>query len=100
MVTGTRPFQGHNEISAALKRLSEAPIPPRKVQPELSPVWESVILRCLEREPEKRFASAAEVATALAGNRDSENLSQRRRFSGKVSDLRWLSPLSCYCSCW
>jgi serine/threonine protein kinase len=65
MVTGARPFQGDTPISAALKRLSEAPIPPRKFQPELSSAWESVIMSCLERHPEKRFASAAEVASAL-----------------------------------
>jgi eukaryotic-like serine/threonine-protein kinase len=65
MVTGARPFDGDTPISAALKRLSETPTPPRKFQPNLSPVWESVILQCLERDPEKRFANAADVVKAL-----------------------------------
>jgi eukaryotic-like serine/threonine-protein kinase len=73
MVTGARPFQGDTPISAALKRLSEAPTPPRKFQPELSPLWESVIVRCLERDPEKRFATAAEVAGALAVDHTEES---------------------------
>jgi serine/threonine protein kinase len=66
MVTGNRPFQGDTPISAAMKRLSEAPIPPRKFKPELSPAWESVILRCLERDPANRFASAEDVVERLA----------------------------------
>jgi TolB-like protein len=64
-------------MSAALKRLSETPTPPRKLQPDLSPVWETAIGRCLERDPAKRFASAAEVASALEVDRPGEALSPR-----------------------
>jgi hypothetical protein len=67
MVTVSRPFQGDTPMSAAIKRLSEAPIPQRRFTPTLSPVWESVILRCLERNPAERFANADEVSRALAG---------------------------------
>ena len=67
MVTGARPFQGHTPISAALKRLTETPVPPRRIRPGLSGVWESAILRCLERDPAKRFTSVAAVSTALTG---------------------------------
>lgn len=70
MVTGSRPFSGSTPISAAAKRLVELPPTPRKFDSTLSPVWESVILKCLEREPSKRFADAHEVADALASNID------------------------------
>jgi serine/threonine protein kinase/formylglycine-generating enzyme required for sulfatase activity/cephalosporin-C deacetylase-like acetyl esterase len=66
MVTGARPFEGDTPVSAALKRLSERPIPPRKLAPALEPVWESAILRCLERDPAKRFASAKEIESSFA----------------------------------
>ena len=66
IVTGARPFQGDTPISAALKRLTETPAPPRKFEPRLSGVWESVILRCLERDPARRFTSAEEVTDAFA----------------------------------
>lgn len=69
LVTGARPFQGDTPISAALKRLTETPVPPRKFQPGLSGSWESVILRCLERNPGERFATAAEVPAALRGQK-------------------------------
>lgn len=74
MVTGARPFRGDTPIAAALKRLSETPTPPQKLQPELSGRWESLILRCLEREPNKRFPSAAEFARALEVDHTLETL--------------------------
>ena len=65
MVTGARPFQGDTPISSAAKRLSEAPPSPRKFDSSLSPECSSVILRCLERDPARRFAKAEDVAKAL-----------------------------------
>jgi len=65
MVTGVRPFSGATPMSAAAKRLVEAPPSPRKFDPAFNSVWESVILRCLEREPSKRFAETQDVANAL-----------------------------------
>jgi serine/threonine protein kinase len=76
MVTGARPFEGDTPISAALKRLSETPTPPRKFQPKLSPEWESVILQCLERYPAQRFASPADVVKALEVDRPPAMLSK------------------------
>ncbi|HWY44236.1 MAG TPA: protein kinase [Candidatus Sulfotelmatobacter sp.] len=65
MVTGKFPFSGETAISMALKRLT-APAPsPREIVPGLEERWEEVILRCLEREPENRFASTEDVAIAL-----------------------------------
>ncbi len=65
MLTGERAFVGANPLSSAFKRLSEPPRPPREFAPNLSPAFESVILRCLERAPENRFAKAQDVADAL-----------------------------------
>jgi serine/threonine protein kinase/tetratricopeptide (TPR) repeat protein len=65
MVTGARPFTGDTPMAAAVRRLVEAAPTPRKFDPTLSQVWESVILSCLERDPEKRFANAEDVAKAL-----------------------------------
>jgi serine/threonine protein kinase len=64
MVTGVRPFEG-SSFSIASKRLAEPAPSPRKVEPNLSLVFESVVLRCLERDPQKRFAQAKDVSTAL-----------------------------------
>jgi serine/threonine protein kinase/tetratricopeptide (TPR) repeat protein len=69
MVTGQRPFHGDTPMSAAMKRLSEAPTSPRRLRPGLSLRWESAILRCLQRDPEERFTSAEDVGRALASDR-------------------------------
>ncbi|MGA8504742.1 MAG: protein kinase [Candidatus Sulfotelmatobacter sp.] len=68
MVTGVRPFAGDTPMSVAAKRLVEPPVSPRKFNPTLSAVWECVILRCLNRDPDKRFATPRDVAKALAGD--------------------------------
>jgi tetratricopeptide (TPR) repeat protein/tRNA A-37 threonylcarbamoyl transferase component Bud32 len=68
MVTAEKPFAGDSPMASAFKRLSEPPRAPRDYAPDLSPAWESVILRCLARDPRDRFAEARDVATALADN--------------------------------
>jgi eukaryotic-like serine/threonine-protein kinase len=67
MLTGELPFSGDTPLSTAIKRL-KAPAPSPKLRiPDLDEKWELVIARCLEREPEQRFASAEEVAETLRG---------------------------------
>jgi eukaryotic-like serine/threonine-protein kinase len=67
MVTGTWPFVGDNPLKVATKRLLEAPPSPRVRVPDLDPLWEATILRCLARQPEERFASPGDVVSALEG---------------------------------
>ena len=67
MLTGKIPFVGGSVITAAMRRLNEPAPSPRELVQDIEPRWESAILRCLEREPERRFASTSEVATALRG---------------------------------
>jgi tetratricopeptide (TPR) repeat protein len=65
MVTGRLPFDGATPLSVALIRLQQPAPSPRRWAPDLDPRWESVILRCLERDPALRYAGAGEVAAAL-----------------------------------
>jgi len=67
MVSGTQPFVGETPLSTAIKRLKEPAPSPRLQVPDLEARWETVILRCLERQPEDRFADASEVVDALRG---------------------------------
>lgn len=66
MVTGRFPFPADSGIAALMQRLTEPPASPRTFQPDLPLRWERTILRCLEREPHRRFANADEIAAALA----------------------------------
>ena len=67
MVTGRLPFEGDSPLSTVLKRFREDPASPLDHAPGLGPEWESVILRCLERDPHDRFASARDAVRALGG---------------------------------
>jgi eukaryotic-like serine/threonine-protein kinase len=67
MATGTRPFEDATPLSMAVKRLREDPVRPRQLAPDLDRHWEGVILRCLARDPERRFQSGDEVAKVLKG---------------------------------
>ncbi len=65
MATGRLPFEASTPRAAAEKRLHEEPLSPRASLPSLPARWERVILRCLAREPERRFASAGAALRAL-----------------------------------
>jgi serine/threonine protein kinase len=65
MFTGSQAFRAETAVALALKQLREAPPLPHDVEPSIPAVVERAILKCLEKEPEKRFQSVAELETVL-----------------------------------
>ncbi|HEY6762727.1 MAG TPA: Stk1 family PASTA domain-containing Ser/Thr kinase [Baekduia sp.] len=65
MLTGRVPFEGESAVTIALKQVSEAPLPPSALNPQLPPALEAVILRALEKDPARRFGDADEFIAAL-----------------------------------
>ena len=65
MLTGKTPFQGPNPFAIMNDRLMNNPIPPREVNPEISPELQEVIYRAIEREPQNRYSTANEMAWDL-----------------------------------
>jgi len=65
MLTGKTPFQGPNPFAIMNDRLLNNPIPPREVDPSISPQLQEVIYRALERDPKNRYATAKEFAWDL-----------------------------------
>jgi eukaryotic-like serine/threonine-protein kinase len=65
MVTGTLPFTGETPLVAAAKRLGEAPPRPEVTAPGLDARWSRTLLRCLAREPERRFQSSLDILPSL-----------------------------------
>ena len=65
--TGKRPFDASTNEEMARLRDKSAPTAPSQFVKELDPLIERVILRCLEKDPAKRPASALQVAAALPG---------------------------------
>ena len=89
MVTGELPFVGKSAFYTALKRLQEPAPSPRLHLSDLDPAWEKTILRCLEREPEKRFPSVRHVLRALGLTKAEEDAtSPIRLIESRVRRLR------------
>jgi serine/threonine-protein kinase len=65
MLTGDVPFHGPNAFAIMNDRLLNNPIPPRELNPEISPQLQEIIYRALERKPENRYASIREFAHDL-----------------------------------
>jgi serine/threonine-protein kinase len=73
MLTKRQPFAtAGTPLATVLRRRHDPPDPLRQHLPDVDPVWERVINRCLEREPQNRYQSAGEVAAALEGRLPSE----------------------------
>ncbi|MGA9632423.1 MAG: serine/threonine-protein kinase, partial [Candidatus Acidiferrales bacterium] len=69
MFTGTAAFRADNAVAVALKQMRESPVPPHEIDPQIPVGIERAILKCLEKEPEKRFQSIAELEGALQHQR-------------------------------
>jgi serine/threonine protein kinase/Tfp pilus assembly protein PilF len=65
MVTGRLPFAGETPLSVAHKHKYEAPEDPKKLNAQLSDDLAPVILKCLAKDRNERFQSAAELGTEL-----------------------------------
>lgn len=65
MVTGHLPFEGENTVSIALAHLEDAMVPPRVYSPDISISLEQIILKCAEKKPERRYATANDVINDL-----------------------------------
>ncbi len=73
MVTGTVPFRATSPIATALKHLKDPPPRPRRLRPDLPATLERVILKGLEKEPDRRYQRPTELVgewqAALDGGR-------------------------------
>jgi eukaryotic-like serine/threonine-protein kinase len=65
LLCGAPPFTGATAVEAIRKLLDEEPAPPRRLRPELDRDLETVCLKCLEKQPERRYASALDLALDL-----------------------------------
>jgi hypothetical protein len=66
MLAGCRPFQADSRDALLRQIRQQEPPPLREVAPDVPPDLTAVVRRCLEKDPVQRFASASELAAALA----------------------------------
>jgi eukaryotic-like serine/threonine-protein kinase len=68
MLTGRLPFVGDTAVSVAMQHVRNAPPPPSRFNAKIPRPTEAVILRAMEKLPERRYISGAEMVDALRGN--------------------------------
>ncbi|MBV9611205.1 MAG: protein kinase [Acidobacteriaceae bacterium] len=81
MATGRIPFKDDSVYQTMAHRLTERPKDPRLFNPAISERLSKVVLRCLEREPERRYQSAREVLVDLQRLSKPDVVTGTRRFS-------------------
>jgi serine/threonine-protein kinase len=76
MVTGSTPFQGESPYIIMNARVTGDPEAPRKLNLELNPAVEEIILHALERDPKKRYQTAGDMKREL-DNLDAVEITHR-----------------------
>ena len=65
ILTGRAPFQEDNPLNTILQVLESEPTLPNRLRPGIPPELERICLKCLEKVPERRYASAGALANDL-----------------------------------
>jgi serine/threonine-protein kinase len=65
MFCGQLPFQGTSTMELYMAHLQQPPIRPSVLWPDIPRPLEAIILKCLEKKPDDRYASAAELLAEL-----------------------------------
>lgn len=80
LITGERVFEGETIVEVCSHHLHTAPTPPSELVPEIDPALEGIILRCLEKEPDSRPASAKDLSHQLFDLSDDWSGADARRW--------------------
>src|SRR5262249_27651753 len=64
-LTGCPPFRAASAADTLALVLNEDPVPPRRLNPAVPPDLETAALKCLEKQPARRYGSAQELAADL-----------------------------------
>lgn len=95
--TGVLPFPGKTCVEVVRKHLTEKPTPPMRHMPNLHPLAAKIILRMLEKRPEERYASYAELlqelrrlaarieGSSFAGHADAKRMPDEERLEPPTS---------------
>jgi len=101
LLTGTLPFRGDTPVAVARKHLEEPPPLVRSLVKSV-PAWlERIVQTCLEKDRARRFASAAELASALRHPHPAGAVRRRRLPTGDVAvedegvETDWVLVLEC-----
>ena len=77
MLTGRSPFQGESYVQILYQIMNKDPLWPRQLNPEIPVELEAICMKCLEKNADKRYATAADLHTDLDNYRQHKPISAR-----------------------
>ncbi len=83
MFTGKVPFDDKDFVTIAIMQLRADPTPPRDINPEIPAGLEEIIIKAMQKQPSKRFNSAAEMYSDILKVRKNPNI----RFNYSYDDV-------------
>ena len=96
MLTGKVPFTGPNAFVIMNDRLLNNPVPPREIDPTITPHLQEIVYRALERDPKQRYVSAHEFAWDLE-HQDEVGIAERPELTDwKKKRAPWLRKVLFY----
>lgn len=87
MLTGRYPYEGDTSFIIAMKHRGEKPKDPKVLNPQIPEPLSRLILKCLERDKEKRFQSAKETSSALSEIMEDLSTESRRAAGTKTETV-------------
>jgi beta-lactam-binding protein with PASTA domain/predicted Ser/Thr protein kinase len=87
MLTGRVPFEADSAVTIALKQVSEDPVPPRAINPAVSPELEDVVLQAMQKDPARRFPDADSFIAALEEVRDLPARPDEAQRTGQITGV-------------
>jgi WD40 repeat protein len=78
MLTGRPPFKAETPLDTILQVISKEPVPPSRLQAKVPHDLETICLKCLRKEPSKRYGSAIELAGELRRYLQDQPIQARR----------------------
>ncbi|MCA9077172.1 MAG: serine/threonine protein kinase [Planctomycetaceae bacterium] len=88
MLTGQPPFDGDTAVAVMIAHASKEVVPPSQLRADIPEDLEQVILRCLEKQPDDRYANVTELEQALADCADADG------WDSKAAAVWWQDALS------
>jgi tRNA A-37 threonylcarbamoyl transferase component Bud32 len=87
LLTGRQTYEAENALDIMIKSMSEDPVAPRQIKPDVPIDLDLICMKCLERDPNRRYSSAESVAEDLERWSRGEPVSVRAASLGSLAGV-------------